>query len=106
MQRTVVTRAPCWHSQRDAREDARPSGLGSGLLRAECGVGGGPPACPASPGLLRARGSALPPSTGFNVLGREQAVIQRGLFLRLKAASDTVRCFSDLFWEIEGFAAL
>ena len=58
-----IPRVPGWHSQRDAREEAQPSGLGSWLPRAECWGGRKPPNCPVPPGFLRAPGSALHPST-------------------------------------------
>lgn len=107
MQRTVVTRAPCWHSQRDAREDARPSGLGSGQVRAECRGGRRPPNLSHVPRTPESAWfCSAPQHCRINVLGREQVVIQRGLFFPWKAASDTVSCFSDLFREIEGFAVL
>lgn len=92
-----IPHVPGWHSQRDAREEAQPSGLGSRLPRAECWGGRRPP------NLSRA--SRIPESSWFcsapqhcrfDVLGWEQVGIQHGLFFPLKTASDMVSRFSNL----------
>lgn len=111
MQRTVVTRSGLFHvclvGTHSVMREAQPSGLGSGLPRAECWGGRRPPNLSRIPRIPESSWFySAPQHCRFNVLGWEQVAIQHDLFFPLKTASDTVSCFSELLREIKGFAVL
>ena len=111
MQRMVVTRSGLFHvclvGTHSVMREAQPSGLGSGLPRAECWGGRRPPNLSRVPRIPESSWFySAPQHCRFNVLGWEQVAIQHDLFFPLKTASDTVSCFSELLREIKGFAVL